>query len=80
MYDHVRTRENGFKLKERRCRLDVRLNFITQRVVRHWNKLPREAVDIPSLEAYKARLEGKSWITQSSGWQPCHWQGGWNTL
>ena len=28
------------------------------RVVRHWNRLPREAVDAPSLEAFKARMDG----------------------
>ena len=28
------------------------------RVVRCWNRLPREAVDAPSLEAFKARLDG----------------------
>jgi len=26
--------------------------------VRHWHRLPREAVDAPSLEAIKARLDG----------------------
>jgi len=28
------------------------------RVVRCWNRLPREAVDAPSLEVFKARLNG----------------------
>ena len=49
-------RENGFKLEERRLRLDMRKKFFTVRVVRHWNRLPSEFVDAPSLEALKARL------------------------
>ena len=48
---------NGFNLKEGRFKLDVRLKFFTQKVVRCWNWLPREAVYAPSLEVLKARLD-----------------------
>jgi len=70
---HGLTRENVFKIKEERFRLDVGKKIFTQRMER----LPRLVVDAPSLEVFKARLDG---VLGSLIWweQPCPQRGGWN--
>ncbi|KFO89487.1 hypothetical protein N320_08620, partial [Buceros rhinoceros silvestris] len=49
---------DGFELKEGRFRQDIRKKFFTVRVVKHWNRFPREVVDAPSLETFKVMLDG----------------------
>jgi len=72
-----RTRGNGSKLKDGRFRLDVRKKFFTMRVVKHWPRLPREAVDAPSLKLFRARLDGA--LSTLVWWKmSLLLEGGWN--
>jgi len=51
------TRGNGHKLKYRKLHLNRRKNFFTLRVTEHWNRLPRDVVESPSLELFKTHLD-----------------------
>jgi len=53
-----RTRHNSIKVKVGIFSLYIRKKFLMLKVMRHWERLPREVVDAQSLEAFKVRLNG----------------------
>ena len=60
------TRGNSLKLTKPRCRLNIRSNFFSARVISTWNSLPDSVVTAPSVNTFKNRIDDhwKDLITQ----------------
>ena len=45
------------KVCQGRFRVDIGKHFFTERMVKHWNRLPKEVVDVPSPSVFKRHLD-----------------------
>jgi len=52
-----RTRSNSLKLEHRKFRVNMQKNFFTVGMAEHWNRLPRQVVESPSMEIFKTCLD-----------------------
>jgi len=51
------TKGNRHALENRKFQMNMRKKFFTLKVTEHWNRLPREVVESPSLEIFKICLD-----------------------
>lgn len=57
-----RPRGNDFRVKEERFRLYVRKQFFAQKLVRHWNRMPRQFLNTPSVFKTKSDRALIYWV------------------
>lgn len=57
IFQNQKDSDYGYKLKEGIFRLNIRRNLFTVRVVRHYNRSPREVVDLPTQSVFKTTLD-----------------------
>ena len=67
-----RARENGHKLEHKKFHTNMQKNFFAVRVMEHWNRLPRESVEPPSLEIFKTHLDTH---LRNLMWEACFGRG-----